>query len=257
MWGYQKLGFWWLTMTAKRLLEKLAGEVDKLLNKLDGLAQKTRPYIPFTVLNTVWRSLDKRNESILDVGCGKGVPMRFINRRSQFYTVGVDIFEPYLRECKRQGIHNEYILANVGKLPFQRKSFDIVLCMEVLEHLEKEEGGKLLQAVEEIARNQVIITTPVGTYKQDAYDSNPYQEHKFIWNPAEMKALGYKVQRLGLCHMSGEDELMARLPRVIKLLNLIIWVAAGPLVRLIPLLAGHMVATKSLSPEGYSGKGKD
>jgi hypothetical protein len=39
------------------------------------------PWIPFTSLNAVWRHIDPGSETILDVGCGKGEPFRFINRR--------------------------------------------------------------------------------------------------------------------------------------------------------------------------------
>jgi hypothetical protein len=35
------------------------------------LKQKVRPYIPFTSLNTVWRHLDAKGKTLLDVGCGK------------------------------------------------------------------------------------------------------------------------------------------------------------------------------------------
>ena len=47
------------------------------------LVRKLRPYIPFSALNTVWRKLDKSSRTILDVGCGKGEPMAFINRQGR------------------------------------------------------------------------------------------------------------------------------------------------------------------------------
>lgn len=167
-----------------------------MLNKLDLFARKARLWrearfrVPFTVLNTVWRLIDKEAKTVLDVGCGKGEPMRFINRHKHYFTVGVDIFEPYLRECERQRIHNQHILCDIRNLPFRDKSFDVVLCLEVLEHLEREDGGKLLREMERTAKKQVILSTPVGKYKQVSYEDNPHQEHKHIWSPDEMQALG-------------------------------------------------------------------
>ena len=216
------------------------------LDKLEHFAQKARPYVPFTVLNTVWRSLDKRTKSILDIGCGEGEPMKFINRHKRFYTVGVDVFEPYIDECKRQGTHNEYVLCDVQNLPFPRKSFDIVLCMELLEHLEREAGQKLLETMEEIACKQVIISTPVGAYKQYAYDENPHQEHRTIWGPDELRKRGYKVKGCGIRNIGGREGLISRLPRIMQPLGHIVWVAAGPLVHFLPGLAGDMVCTKRL-----------
>jgi len=59
----------------------------------NNLKQKMRPYIPFTSLNTVWRHLGASSETLLDVGCGKGEPAKFINRKDKYFLVGFDAFE--------------------------------------------------------------------------------------------------------------------------------------------------------------------
>ena len=105
---------------------------------------KLRGYIPFTNWNLVWRHLEKKAESILDVGCGTGKPMRFLNRHGRFVTVGIDGFEPSLEQCRRDGSHDTLVLGDIRPLPFNEKSFDIVLCLQALEHLEKKDGELLL-----------------------------------------------------------------------------------------------------------------
>ena len=209
------------------------------------LAQKARPYIPFTALNTAWRSMNKGCQSILDVGCGTGEPMRFINRRNRYFSVGIDIFEPYLRECERQKNHSQYVLCDVRNLPFKEKSFDIVLCLEVLEHLGREEGETLLNKMESIAKKQVVLSTPVGNYKQESYDGNPHQEHKYTWSPKGMKARGYKVSGVGLRNLGGKAGIQSPFPQPLRVLISIIWVLAGPLVYFFPGLAGDMVCSKN------------
>lgn len=202
--------------------------------------------MPFTVLNTIWRSLDKRAESILDVGCGQGEPMKSINRHKRFYTVGVDIFEPYLMQCRHQNTHDDYVLCDVRRLPFKEKSFDLVLCLELLEHLEREDGERLLQTIEKVARKQAIVSTPVSTYKQEPYDGNPHQEHKYVWSPTEVKRFGYKVRGHGLRNISGMSGIQSPLPRVLRPLVNIVWVLAGPFVYFFPKLAGDMACSKEL-----------
>jgi ubiquinone/menaquinone biosynthesis C-methylase UbiE len=170
----------------------------------NNLKQKARPYIPFTALNTVWRHIDSGSKTMLDVGCGKGEPAKFINRKGRYFAVGLDAFEPYLRQCRKDRIHNAYVQGDVRHLPFADKSFDVVICLEVLEHLEREDGEKLLKELERVAKRQVILSTPVGKYKQDVFDGNPHQEHKHIWNPAEMKEKGYRVKGIGLKNLGGK-----------------------------------------------------
>jgi SAM-dependent methyltransferase len=217
---------------------------DRLKVKMNELAQRVRPWLPFTALNTVYRRINRDTRSLLDVGCGQGGPARFINRRRRYYTVGVDIFKPYLAECQRQRLHNDYIQCDVRSLPFRDRSFDTVICMEVLEHLDRPDGEVMLRAMERIARRQVILSTPMGRYRQEAYDGNPHQEHKHIWTPAEMRGLGYLVRPLGLRDIGGHGGIRARLPGFLGPLGDLLWVLAGPLVRLFPSLGGNMVCWK-------------
>lgn len=156
-----------------------------LSSVMENLVKKLRPYMPLTALNTLWRLLDKDAQSILDVGCGRGEPMKFINRSKKFYMVSLDIFKPYLIEAKRNGTHSDYILCDVRMMPVREKTFDVVLCVEVLEHLRREDGVKLIKSMEKVARKQVILTTPVNKYVQHAYDDNPWQEHKYVWHQQE------------------------------------------------------------------------
>jgi len=140
--------------------------LDKFLARLDQFAHAARPYVLFTELNTVWRCMDKDAKSILDIGCGEGKPMKFINRHRQFHVTGVDAFEPALDKCRSTGVYNELILGDIQRLHFREYSFDVVICLALIEHLEKEEAEELLGRMEAIARRQVIVTTPVGEYKQ-------------------------------------------------------------------------------------------
>jgi len=63
-------------------------------------------------------------------------------------------------------------LCDVRKLPFKQKSFDTVLCMEVIEHLEKEEAIRLIEDMEKIARKKIIITTPVGFWEDYVHEDS-------------------------------------------------------------------------------------
>jgi len=220
-----------------------------LISKLDKLVLKLAPYIPFSNLNTVWRSLDKSGKTILDVGCGVGRPMKFFNKRKRFSTVGVDIFTPSLKECKKQGTHDDYILCDARSLPFRRDSFDVVISLEVLEHMEKKEGEQFLQSLEEIARRQVVISTPVGIYEQgvNPKDGNPHWVHQSTWEPAELKVKGYKVRGVGLRNLSGEAGLTSRLPRLLKPLHFVVWILAGPFTYFLPKFSGHMICIKKSS----------
>jgi SAM-dependent methyltransferase len=220
--------------------------LDELLNKIDRFTAQARPWVPFTILNTVRRSLAGPAMSILDIGCGKAEPMRFLNRRKEFRVVGVDIFEPYLQICRESGLYDDLVRADIRQLPFKPRSFDIVLCLEALEHLEKEEGGALLRAMEEIARKQVLFSTPVGKFRQVPYDRNPNQAHKYIWAPVDIKKFGYKVRGAGIRGFGGKSGPQSPFPKMLRLGVILIWILVSPLTYVFPGLAGGMVGSKNL-----------
>jgi SAM-dependent methyltransferase len=215
-------------------------------HRLDKFKKKARPYIPFTSLNTVWRHIDSSNKTLLDVGCGKGEPAQFINRKSKFFAVGLDAFEPYLSQCQKDKIYSAYVQGDVRQLPFADNSFDVVICLEVLEHLEKEDGENLLKELERVAKRQVILSTPVGKYKQDVFDGNPHQEHKHIWNPDEMKEKGYRVNGIGLRNLGGKAGVQSPHSAPVQWLVNILWVLTGPLTHYFPGIAGDMVCVKKI-----------
>jgi SAM-dependent methyltransferase len=206
---------------------------------------KIYPWIPFTALNTVCRKIDKKGKSLLDAGCGKGAPLQYLNRKGTYWAVGADIFEPYLRQCRIKLVHNDYVLCDISRLPFKDASFDIVLCLEVLEHLDRSQGEKLLKELERVACRQVILSTPAGRYEQTTYDANSYQEHRYCWHPAELKKLGYKVNGAGLRNLGGKAGIQSPFPTPLKWLVNLIWVLAGPLTYYFPPMAGDMVCVKS------------
>lgn len=215
----------------------------------EGIGQAVRPRIPFTALNTVWRRLDKESKSILDVGCGKGQPMAFLNRQHAFFAVGIDGFRPYLLEAEALAAYDALVQGDVRHLPFRARSFDIVLLMEVLEHLERAEGLVLIKTMEQIARRQVVISTPVGEHEQLEYDGNPWQEHRHIWGPRELRALGYRVYGHGLRNLGGLSGVQSPLPPPLRPVVDFLWVAAGLVTSRKAEWAGNMVAVKRIGRE--------
>ena len=105
-------------------------------------------------INETISLIPKDCSSILDAGCGDG---RIINRLISEYgrVVGLDQSQEALRHVKA-----EKILGSIESLSFPDKSFDLVLCCEVLEHLPFEIYPRVLTELERVARKYIIVTVP-------------------------------------------------------------------------------------------------
>ncbi|HMK39216.1 MAG TPA: class I SAM-dependent methyltransferase, partial [Bacteroidota bacterium] len=150
--------------------------------------------------------------SCLDVGCGGGSPLRLIGIDS---SVGLDGHGPSVEEARRNATHDEIRHADVrtiGSL-FPARSFDACIALDLIEHLTKEDGFRLLEDMERIASRRVIIFTPNGFVPQQSREGD-LQEHLSGWEAGEMRRLGYDVIGLhGPKFLRGEYHQSRFLPR--------------------------------------------
>jgi len=183
--------------------------------------------------------------TLLDIGCGQESPVRRFSARLGRST-GIDLFGPYLERSRDAGIHTEYHQVNALEIEsrFGPRSFDCVLALDLIEHLEKEDGLRLLAAMERVARRKVIVFTPNGFVPQGAYDDNPYQAHRSGWDPDEMRSRGYRLWGVnGWKVLRGERALPRWRPRRVWA-TLALW--SQPLVERRPDHAFHLLCVKEL-----------
>jgi hypothetical protein len=142
--------------------------------------------------------LDDGCQSLLDVGCGERSPI-FRFSKAIPRTTGVDSHLPSIEKSNAEGIHTDYVQMNIAEIGsrFAARSFDCVVALDVIEHFEKDDGLRLLDAMETIAAKKVVVFTPNGFLAQRATPDNPHQLHNSGWTAAEMRSRGYEVRGIG------------------------------------------------------------
>lgn len=137
-------------------------------------------------------------DSLLDIGCGFNPAMKQLTSRMD-HSVGLDVFQPSIDKAKVENTHHEFVLEDVKtyleKMP--DNSFDLVIALDLIEHLTREDGFWLIAQMERLARKKIVIFTPNGFVPQTPYDNNPFQEHISGWEIPEMEERGYKIFGFG------------------------------------------------------------
>jgi SAM-dependent methyltransferase len=145
-----------------------------------------------TVLTVVTQLNPKR---VLDVGCGFGKYGVLLREyldiwherldRSQWEAelVGIEGFERY--RCPiHDYVYDKTYFGDACDIVPTLGEFDVVLILDVIEHLEKDRAAELLRQC--LARSKaVIVSTPISFYPQHAICDNPYEMHRCHWTRAD------------------------------------------------------------------------
>jgi len=132
-----------------------------------------------------------KEDSLLDVGCGIKLITRFLKCKS---LIGIDIWKPYLEE---RDFYED--IRNLHHLPLN--SYDVVLALDVIEHLNRIDGIKLISDMITICKKRIIIFTPIEWTKNDKNTNdkdcwgygNPYNLHKSLWIKGDFLVRGFKI----------------------------------------------------------------
>jgi len=102
-----------------------------------------------------------KSPRILDIGCGEGIVTHFLINKLSFNSnqiVGLDIERNCLEIAQDINPGAQFFQTSIYELPFQDNSFDLVLALEILEHLEFPE--KAIEELNRVSKQWVIISVP-------------------------------------------------------------------------------------------------
>lgn len=128
-----------------------------------------------------------KEDIVLDIGCGLMQSTFGLECKDH---VGFEVYEPYIKILKSAGI--DVNNADITNIEFQSKA-DVALILDVIEHMQKSDGLKLIDQLKTVV-NKIIIYTPKEFVSNDGDLTNPYQEHKCLWTEEEFKLMGFETQ---------------------------------------------------------------
>ena len=121
---------------------------------------------------------------ILDVGCGTGLNSKLLASFGRMSSL--DISEDALHFCAEQGLKNLY-KGEANVLPFEDENFDLVIALDVLEHL-KDDNGAVLEIRRVLKPCGVFICfIPAFSFLWSAHDE--YLMHQRRYNKVSLEKL--------------------------------------------------------------------
>ena len=109
--------------------------------------------------NHLLKLIPKDTESILDVGCGEGFTLNRlringIGKRLE----GIEYLDSAIELGKINNPEIKITKGDIYRLPFKDNSFEVVMCTEVLEHLEEPE--RALKELIRVSKKYLVVSVP-------------------------------------------------------------------------------------------------
>jgi SAM-dependent methyltransferase len=125
---------------------------------------------------------------VLDAGCGTGYGLEILGEAGAGQLSGVDIAPEAVERSQARVPAATVVQGSVHELPFDDDAFDVVVCFEVIEHVERQDD-----ALSELARvlapgGALVLSSP----NRAVYpEGNPHHVHEYL--PDELEAAVRRV----------------------------------------------------------------
>lgn len=132
--------------------------------------------------------------SVLDAGCGEGETLERLAAVLPLSQAGIDLNEDSVTYATKRLPGAVISRGNILDSGFDTNSFDLVICLEVLEHLS--DPGAALTELARIARQDLVVSVPyepwfrLGSLARGKYlsDWGNHPEHVNHWNPKTLRS---------------------------------------------------------------------
>lgn len=127
--------------------------------------------------------------TVLDAGCGEGETLDRLGELMPVGAVGIDLNQQSVEFAARRLPDATIRRADLLALPFGDRSFELVLCLEVLEHLPDPAAG--LAELVRVSTGEIVVSVPhepwfrLGSLARGKYlrTWGNHPEHVNHWNP--------------------------------------------------------------------------
>jgi SAM-dependent methyltransferase len=139
---------------------------------------------------------DNLKIKILDAGCGTG---RILENLANFKAFGIDLSEEALKFCKLRNL-NDLSRASICDLPFHANSFDVVISLDVISHVDVSYDNKILREIHRVINpgGVLLLNLPAYDFLKSTHDRAVHIKHRYLLSEIKKKVedAGYVIETI-------------------------------------------------------------
>lgn len=147
-----------------------------------------------TIQGMFWKSINENMDMDIELLVDLGSGVKPFNRLNPQIHLCIEKFEPYIEYLQDKFKKTEMIIIKADCLEFLRmqpdQSINTIVCLDLIEHLDREAGLELISEIERTCSNQALVFTPNGFMENHCNDEG---EHFWGWeNSLQNHLSGYE-----------------------------------------------------------------
>jgi len=173
----------------RRFFEKYISTQVKYVEKI---SQKSFDIVARVFQTHISRFLPKdKSANILDVACGAGHLLHFIQNQGYYKAQGIDLGTVQLEIARKMGVENIEQADLVEYLKKYNDHFDLIIAFQILEHFKKDEAVESLDVIYRALKpgGEVLITTPNAASRAGLWITFGDFTHELWFTPRSLSQL--------------------------------------------------------------------
>ena len=138
---------------------------------------------------------DLSGKRMLEIGCGNGNILRYLQDRTELQLTGCDLFMEGLQFCRNQ-VDIPLYQIDATQLPFHN-CFDIIGIFDVLEHIE--DDGQVLEQCRKALREhgRLVLTVPASPALWGPFDEFSHHRRRYVRRNLrkQLEQAGFAIER--------------------------------------------------------------
>jgi ubiquinone/menaquinone biosynthesis C-methylase UbiE len=167
-------------------------------NYYDNIKNPLRYFWHIKRFKLIAKMIGKENGKILDIGCNGGSFTEEIYKCCGKSVTGIDIDKGSINYGKNVRNFIRFLVADGCNLPFKRESFQLVICLEVLEHVKQ--FKKIIRESYRVLKTngRIIVLVPNGVSIIFKILWFLWSRYKKFWKEAHVNKLSKRDVERGL-----------------------------------------------------------
>ena len=162
---------------------------------LDGMPVSTSVHISGCLRHIIFL----QPKSVLDIGCGFGlwgflcreyIDVMNGNVQPEEWTMridGIEFWEPYIQAHQR-ALYTSIKIGDVRELAPDIEPYELIIAGDVIEHLDKDDGKKVIGELYEKAERALLVNIPLGEgWEHPEQYGNPGELHRSMWEESDFQ----------------------------------------------------------------------